>query len=149
MHRFSGDTTPSEALVEAGKDVTLLIHEASMGDEQEEMAAKKKHSTYSQALDVGTRFDKALPYNADYCRMNARSILMTHFSTRYPSFPPQTLSQSETERPFVAWAFDLGVYRIGDMWKFKSYMQAINQTLLETANEEGEEEVLLDRPDGT
>lgn len=55
--RFSGDTTPSDKLAWAGKGATLLIHEASMGDDEIEtaMASRKKHSTFGQAVDVGRR----------------------------------------------------------------------------------------------
>lgn len=53
--RFSGDTTPVDSLVEAGKGATLLIHEATMADDQEEMAALKTHSTFGQAVDVARR----------------------------------------------------------------------------------------------
>lgn len=55
--RFSGDTVPSERLVWAGEGATLLIHEASMGDDLAEtaMAKRKKHSTFRQAVDIGRR----------------------------------------------------------------------------------------------
>jgi ribonuclease Z len=43
---------PSDALAQAGEDATLLIHEATMGDDQEEMAHTKAHSTISQAIGV-------------------------------------------------------------------------------------------------
>jgi hypothetical protein len=52
---YSGDTMPCDALVEAGKDVTLLIHEASMADEELEKAIEKGHSTIRQAIEMGTR----------------------------------------------------------------------------------------------
>lgn len=47
---------PCDALVEAGKDVTLLIHEASMADEEIDKAREKGHSTIGQAIDVGKRY---------------------------------------------------------------------------------------------
>ena len=55
--RYSGDTMPSESLVQAGIGATLLIHEATMGDDQEEMARTKAHSTISQAIDVAKRWE--------------------------------------------------------------------------------------------
>ncbi len=54
--RFSADTRPTNNLVQAGKNATLLIHEATMGDEEEEMAQAKAHSTFSQAVDIGRRY---------------------------------------------------------------------------------------------
>jgi ribonuclease Z len=53
--RFSGDTQPTNTLVNAGRDATLLIHEATMADDQLEMAKKKAHSTFGQAIDIGRR----------------------------------------------------------------------------------------------
>ena len=53
--RFSGDTQPTNTLVHAGKGATLLIHEATMADDQLEMARKKAHSTFGQAIDIGRR----------------------------------------------------------------------------------------------
>ena len=43
---------PVNGFAEAAKDVTLIIHEATMGDEEKISAFQKKHSTFSQALDV-------------------------------------------------------------------------------------------------
>ncbi|XP_017520843.1 zinc phosphodiesterase ELAC protein 2 isoform X2 [Manis javanica] len=40
---YSGDTMPCEALVQMGKDATLLIHEATLEDGLEEEAVEKTH----------------------------------------------------------------------------------------------------------
>ncbi len=53
--RYSGDTRPCDALVEAGTDATLLIHEATFEDGMAEEARDKYHSTTSEAIDVGLR----------------------------------------------------------------------------------------------
>jgi ribonuclease Z len=53
--RYSGDTIPTQKLVQAGENATLLIHEATMADDQVEMAAAKMHSTVGQAIDIGKR----------------------------------------------------------------------------------------------
>nr|XP_044986580.1 zinc phosphodiesterase ELAC protein 2 isoform X2 [Jaculus jaculus] len=71
---YSGDTMPCEALVQMGKDATLLIHEATLEDGLEEEAVEKTHSTTSQAIDVGMR-------------MNAKFIMLNHFSQRYAKIP--------------------------------------------------------------
>ncbi|XP_072560984.1 zinc phosphodiesterase ELAC protein 2 isoform X1 [Paramormyrops kingsleyae] len=71
---FSGDTMPSEALVQMGKGATLLIHEATLEDGMEEEARDKRHSTTSQAIDVGMK-------------MNAEFIMLNHFSQRYAKIP--------------------------------------------------------------
>ncbi|KAK2509454.1 hypothetical protein MC885_001469, partial [Smutsia gigantea] len=71
---YSGDTMPCEALVQMGKDATLLIHEATLEDGLEEEAEEKTHSTTSQAIGVGMR-------------MNAGFIMLNHFSQRYAKIP--------------------------------------------------------------
>lgn len=52
---FSGDTMPTDNLVKAGANATLLIHEATMADDQEDLAKARAHSTFSQAVDIGRR----------------------------------------------------------------------------------------------
>ncbi|KAF5911906.1 hypothetical protein HPG69_015884 [Diceros bicornis minor] len=71
---YSGDTMPCEALVQMGKNATLLIHEATLEDGLEEEAMEKTHSTTSQAIGVGMR-------------MNAEFIMLNHFSQRYAKIP--------------------------------------------------------------
>lgn len=55
VFRFSGDTMPAYNLVSVGRNATLLIHEATMADDQAELAKQKYHSTIGQALDIGRR----------------------------------------------------------------------------------------------
>ncbi|KAG6877546.1 hypothetical protein C0993_006239 [Termitomyces sp. T159_Od127] len=126
---FSGDTAPTSSLAYAGKDATLLIHEATMADDQEQLAAKKAHSTFGQALDVGRH-------------MRAEHILLTHFSARYPRMPPSALQHPRNGdfRPIVALAFDHANFRIQDMWKTSYYLEALEQSFQETLAEEGDAE---------
>ena len=76
---FSGDTRPSMQLVNACQSyssptqrVNLLIHEGTfLHDTQgQKDAARKRHSTTMEALDVSKRM------NAEFC-------ILTHFSQRY------------------------------------------------------------------
>ncbi|XP_071519482.1 ribonuclease Z, mitochondrial-like [Panulirus ornatus] len=71
---YSGDTMPCKGLVDIGQNCDLVIHEATMEDELEEDARIKTHCTTSQAIQVGRD-------------MNARHILLTHFSQRYAKVP--------------------------------------------------------------
>ncbi|KAL1839949.1 hypothetical protein VTJ49DRAFT_993 [Mycothermus thermophilus] len=71
---YSGDCRPSAAFAALGRSTHLLIHECTFEDELQGDALAKKHSTLSEALDVGRR-------------MGARRILLTHFSQRYPKLP--------------------------------------------------------------
>ncbi|XP_061702705.1 zinc phosphodiesterase ELAC protein 2 isoform X2 [Syngnathoides biaculeatus] len=86
---FSGDTMPCDALVHMGKEATLLIHEATLEDGLEEEAMDKRHSTTSQAIDIGMR-------------MQAEFIMLNHFSQRYAKIP--LFSEDFTER--VGISFD-------------------------------------------
>ncbi|KAI1733292.1 beta-lactamase superfamily domain-containing protein [Ditylenchus destructor] len=71
---FSGDTQPCSYLVERGKDADVLVHEATFDDSLAFDAKKKKHSTMGQAVDIGNR-------------MNAKHMILTHFSSRYTKCP--------------------------------------------------------------
>uniref|UniRef100_A0A8C8RQ88 Zinc phosphodiesterase ELAC protein 2 n=1 Tax=Pelusios castaneus TaxID=367368 RepID=A0A8C8RQ88_9SAUR len=71
---YSGDTMPCKALVQMGRDTTLLIHEATLEDGLENEAIVKRHSTISQAIDIGMK-------------MNAEFIMLNHFSQRYAKVP--------------------------------------------------------------
>ncbi|KAH9822189.1 beta-lactamase-like protein [Melampsora americana] len=50
---FSGDTKRCPELIQAGIDADLLIHEASLGVDQKDLADFKGHCTIDQAIDVG------------------------------------------------------------------------------------------------
>ena len=72
---FSGDTMPSAQLAELGAGATLLMHEATFGDDLAESAARKRHSTVSDALEAAER-------------MRAWRVVLTHFSQRYSKVAP-------------------------------------------------------------
>ncbi|KAG2141301.1 hypothetical protein DEU56DRAFT_275902 [Suillus clintonianus] len=127
---FSGDTVPTQNLVQAGAGTTLLIHEATMANDQVEMARAKMHSTFGQAIDIGKS-------------MNAQNILLTHFSARYPKMPP-SISERQAGDPVVAFAFDHANIKIGDMWKMSSYTRAIEQSFIDISDIEGEEPEVID-----
>ncbi|EED21432.1 tRNA processing endoribonuclease Trz1, putative [Talaromyces stipitatus ATCC 10500] len=67
---YSGDCRPSMNFAQMGRDSTLLIHEATFQDDLQGQALAKKHSTTSEAMMVGRW-------------MNAKLVLLTHFSQRY------------------------------------------------------------------
>jgi len=87
---YSGDTRPCQSLVDASRDATLLVHEATFENGMEDEAEKKRHSTTREAVQTG---------------IDARvyRTILTHFSQRYPKIP--VFDASYTERTFVA--FDL------------------------------------------
>lgn len=71
---FSGDTKPCQLLAEYGKGADVLVHEATFEDSRERDAIGKRHSTMWQAAEIGRR-------------MNAKYIILTHFSSRYAKVP--------------------------------------------------------------
>jgi len=71
---FSGDCRPSDRLAQVGKGADVLIHEATFEDGMEEEAVLKRHSTVSEAVNVGMR-------------MGVKYVVLTHFSQRYPKIP--------------------------------------------------------------
>ncbi|KAF7317823.1 hypothetical protein MKEN_00870200 [Mycena kentingensis (nom. inval.)] len=143
---FSGDTLPTSSLIRGGRGATLLIHEATMGDGEEEMAQCKAHTTVGQAIDIGRK-------------MGAENILLTHFSARYPRLPPKPASPKEQDpnaievdpeningwpgkpprrEPVVGLAFDHLSLTLGTMGRLGMYLPAIQQAFADTAAEDEE-----------
>ncbi|KAI0887121.1 uncharacterized protein GGS22DRAFT_156215 [Annulohypoxylon maeteangense] len=128
---YSGDCRPSDDFVQIGKGATLLIHESTFEDELIGDAIAKKHSTMSEAIDVGRR-------------MGARRILLTHFSQRYQKVP--TMEDSFEIRPdakddekaqldeVVLVAFDYMRVKLGDFRKAQAFLPTL-QKLFEDAKE--------------
>lgn len=77
---YSGDTRPSDSIVELARDADILIHEATFDDSLEDRAQRDGHSTASQAAAVAAeaRVDK---------------LFLTHLSSRYPD-PDLLLEQA-------------------------------------------------------
>lgn len=107
---YSGDTRPSERLVQVcnaytesvSKNVSidkggttsnnkckisLLIHEATFDDDEkgQQEAVQKRHSTVSDALGISKRIE-------------TKSLILTHFSQRYPKLPPSYISKEKLQR---------------------------------------------------
>ncbi|TIA93899.1 hypothetical protein E3P81_00711 [Wallemia ichthyophaga] len=128
---YSGDTMPCENLVESGKDATLLIHEATMEDGLEETAEAKGHSTIGQAIQIGKE-------------MNAKKVLLTHFSQRYSKLAQSSESQNGTM--VIAHAFDLLSLRVGDLWKMSHYNSPLSFLLAQEVAGEETEDVIEEEP---
>ena len=108
---YSGDARPSAELAAAGKDATLLIHEATFEDDLQSEAVLKKHSTTGEALEIGKQ-------------MNAGFTLLTHFSQRYPKM---TTDQVEScyHGNKAAVTFDCMSVRLGDLDKLPKQLPYI------------------------
>ena len=98
--------------------------------------------------------------------MNAEHILLTHFSARYPKMPPSAVGMTKPDdafadsiigedsrgraqnspgtvrrrpEPVTAVAFDHLNLTIGEMWKVNHYLPAIEQSFLDTVEDDDEE----------
>ena len=87
-----------------------MIHEATFDDELKGDAYAKKHSTTSEALGVGKR-------------MNARRILLTHFSQRYQKIPVMDSHGGKDQVAIVA--FDYMKVKVGDFAKLEAFKPAL------------------------
>ncbi|KAG0290120.1 hypothetical protein BGZ98_003586, partial [Dissophora globulifera] len=88
---YSGDTRPSNNLVDAGQNATVLLHEATFEDDKWELAQLKRHSTTEEAIMVGEG-------------MQAKFTMLTHFSQRYPKIPAFDYEDKST---IIGICFDL------------------------------------------
>lgn len=98
---YSGDCRPNSSLINYGQDCDVLIHEATFDDSFHEDALKKKHCTVSEAYVVGKK-------------MNAKHIVLTHFSQRYPvhqstTKDSETLSNASSKRDNILTGWFRGI----------------------------------------
>lgn len=90
---YSGDCRPSNRFANVGLETDLLIHEATFEDGMEEDAVLKRHSTVGEAIDVATK-------------MNAKSLVLTHFSQRYPKISQMKRTKDQEIGMPIVFAFD-------------------------------------------
>jgi ribonuclease Z len=67
---YTGDTRPTDGVVDAAEDADLLVHDGTFGEAHRERARKTAHSTAREAARVA----------AD---AGAKRLALTHLSTRY------------------------------------------------------------------
>ncbi|KAI2626441.1 hypothetical protein GGR54DRAFT_590979 [Hypoxylon sp. NC1633] len=121
---YSGDCRPSDDFVQIGKGATLLIHESTFDDELQGDAIAKKHSTMSEAIDIGRR-------------MGARRIVLTHFSQRYQKVPvieenfelPVEAADKDKAQldEVILVAFDHMRVKLGDFRKAQAFLPALQK----------------------
>lgn len=83
---YSGDCRPSADFAAIGLNSHVLIHEATFEDDMRNEAFAKRHSTAGEALVVGSG-------------MKAQSVILTHFSQRYPKMPPLGVTSQQSREP--------------------------------------------------
>ncbi|MFF2911238.1 ribonuclease Z [Paenibacillus sp. NPDC057934] len=82
-----GDTRPCKEALRLSLDADLMIHEATFAHDLAEMAHQYYHSTARQAAETARE-------------AGARSLLLTHFSSRYISFDELAPLQEEAQAVF-------------------------------------------------
>ena len=80
---YSGDCRPSKLFAQRALGADILIHEATFENGMEAEATMKRHSTIGEALTVAQE-------------MQAKHLVLTHFSQRYPKIPPILASSPAT-----------------------------------------------------
>ncbi|KAG1335050.1 tRNAse Z TRZ4, mitochondrial [Cocos nucifera] len=123
---YSGDTRPCQALIDASRDATVLIHEATFEDSMGDEAIARNHSTTREAVGVGTSAD-------------AYRIILTHFSQRYPKIPVF----DETHMHKTCIAFDLMSINLVDLPvlpKVLPYLKVLfrNETVVDESDDVNE-----------
>ena len=110
---------------EIGKGSDLLIHEATLDNELIEDAIKKRHSTINEAINVS---------NA----MEAKKLILTHFSQRYPKLPSMD-NNIKVEANEFCFAFDGMIIPYNTLGKQKEVFPMLSKAFAEEQQEEEEE----------
>ncbi|OTF75270.1 ribonuclease Z, mitochondrial-like protein [Euroglyphus maynei] len=85
---YSGDSMYSDSFDDVAKDCDMIIHEATMNDDLWQEAEYKRHSTISQAINVGRQ-------------IGARYTVLTHFSQRYAKMAPINLIDDQSLANYI------------------------------------------------
>jgi ribonuclease Z len=94
---ITGDTAPTNEIVEAAWEADVLVTEATFLDEERERAEETKHQTALQAADLARRANVAL-------------LALTHLSSRY--FGPEIASEARELHPETVVPRDFDVIEV-------------------------------------
>jgi ribonuclease Z len=90
---LTGDTRPCAATLAAARAASLLVHEATLLDEDRERAMETGHSTVREAAVLGREAD-------------VRLLALTHLSSRFGPREARREAEQEFARIAVPWDFD-------------------------------------------
>jgi ribonuclease Z len=90
---ITGDTRPCAATLEAARGADLLVHEATLLDEDRERAVETRHSTVLEAAALGRAAE-------------VRLLALTHLSSRFGPREARREAERELDRVVVPWDFD-------------------------------------------
>ena len=71
---YTGDTRPTESVVDAAADADLLVHDATFASDWVDRARETGHATAREAADIASR-------------AGAKRLALVHVSTRYAGDP--------------------------------------------------------------
>ena len=94
---ITGDTAPSEAIVEAAWGADVLVTEATFSEEEHERAEETQHQTAAQAAEVARRAEVGL-------------LALTHLSNRY--FGPEIAREARELFPNTVVPRDFDVVEV-------------------------------------
>lgn len=123
---YSGDTRPNinEFSAAIGYNSDLLIHEATLENQLMEDAIKKRHCTINEAISVSNE-------------MNARKLILTHFSQRYPKLP-QLDNNIDVKAKEFCFAFDSMIVDYEKIGEQQTVFPLLNKAFAEEKEEEDE-----------
>jgi len=78
---YTGDTRPTDAVIEAADGADLLIHDATFAEDWADRARQTAHSTAKEAAEVATE-------------AGVKQLALTHISTRYGGNPAPILADA-------------------------------------------------------
>lgn len=125
---YSGDTRPNidKFAKTVGYRSDLLIHEATLDNELEEDAIKKRHCTINEAISVS---------NA----MEAEKLVLTHFSQRYPKLP-QMDNNTPVQAKEFCFAFDGMITSFDKLGEQQEIFTLLNKVFIEEREATEEDE---------
>ncbi|KAL6788360.1 hypothetical protein J3E68DRAFT_416691 [Trichoderma sp. SZMC 28012] len=118
---YSGDCRPSRLFAQECHGAHLLVHECTFGDDKQDHAKAKKHSTMGEALGVARE-------------MGARRTLLTHFSQRYSKSDSLRRERVEGVENDVLLAFDFMAVKLGDFQKAACYLPSVERFMEKLAD---------------